>query len=446
MPYADGNSETAAPLSDEEFSARLDRLGPFERPPCLATAVSGGPDSLALALLAHAWVRRRGGTIVALTVDHGLRQESSTEAKQVGAWLAARGIAHHTLVWRGPYPASDIQAAARVARYRLLESGCAERGCLHLLTAHHREDRAETFWLRLARGSGLDGLAGISAVHELAQCRVLRPLLDVSPERLRARLRAEDQAWIEDPSNRNAAFGRVRLRQARALLAAEGLSAARLEETMRHLGRARQALEAGTAALLARAVALDPAGFAWLDVEAIERAEPELGLRALAAVLATVGGTDYPPRLERLERLYEMLLGDGLGRGRSLGRCRVTPARGRVLVCREPAAIEAPVGLVPGATLVWDRRFRIETSQACPEGVAVGALGIDRQELPPKARRQLELLPGPVRPVLPVLRDRVGLTQVPALGWARGSAHCLGLAQITFRPSRGLSPLGFTVV
>jgi len=98
MPYADGNSEAAAPLSDEEFSARLDRLGPFERAPCLAVAVSGGPDSLALALLAHAWVRRRGGAIVALTVDHGLRQDSSAEAKQVGAWLAARGITHHTLV------------------------------------------------------------------------------------------------------------------------------------------------------------------------------------------------------------------------------------------------------------------------------------------------------------------------------------------------------------
>jgi len=446
MPYADGNSEAAAPLSDEEFSARLDRLGPFERPPRLAVAVSGGADSLALALLARAWVRRRGGTIVALTVDHGLRREASAEAKQVGAWLAARGITHHTLVWQGPHPVSDIQAAARAARYRLLESGCTEHGSLHLLTAHHREDRAETFWLRLARGSGLDGLAGISAVLERAQCRLLRPLLDVPPERLRARLRAEDQAWIEDPSNRNAAFGRVRLRQARALLAAEGLGAARLEQTLRHLGRARQGLEAGTAALLARAVALDPAGFAWLELEAIERAEPEFGLRALAGVLATVGGTDYPPRLERLERLYETLVGNRLGRGRTLGRCRVTPARGRVLVCREPSAIEAPVGLAPGGTLVWDGRFRIETSPSCPEGVAVGALGIDRQELSPETRRRLELLPGPVRPVLPVLRDRAGLAEVPALGWARGSAHSLGIAQITFRPSRGLSPLGFTVV
>src|SRR5262249_58959503 len=138
----------------------------------------------------------------------------AAEARQVGAWLGARGIAHRTLVWEGPHPASDIQAAARAARYRLLEAWCAEHGYLHLLTAHHREDRAETFWLRLARGSGLDGLAGMSALTEHAQCRVLRPLIDVPPERLQERLRRAGQAWIEDPSNSNTDFARVRLRVA----------------------------------------------------------------------------------------------------------------------------------------------------------------------------------------------------------------------------------------
>ena len=193
-----------------------------------AVAVSGGADSLALTLLANAWARRRGGTVAALTVDHRLRPESAAEARRTGEWLASRGIAHQTLVWDGPHPASDIQAEARTARYRLLQACCAEQGYLHLLTAHHLEDRAETFWLRLARGSGLDGLAGISAVSERARCRVLRPLLDVPPERLRARLRREGQEWIEDPSNRNTEFGRVRVREARALIASEGLSAERL--------------------------------------------------------------------------------------------------------------------------------------------------------------------------------------------------------------------------
>src|SRR5579864_2149998 len=157
MPNADGDNQATA-LTDEELGARLDRLGPFERAPRLAVAVSGGADSLMLALLADGWARVRGGGITALTVDHGLRPESAAEARQTGEWLAARGIARQTLVWNGPHPRGDIQAAARAARYRLMEGWCAEHRCLHLLTAHHLEDRAETFWLRLARGSGLDGL------------------------------------------------------------------------------------------------------------------------------------------------------------------------------------------------------------------------------------------------------------------------------------------------
>jgi tRNA(Ile)-lysidine synthase len=445
MPNADGNNQ-ATPLSDEELTAGLDRLGPFERSPRLAVAVSGGADSMALALLADGWARRRGGAITALTVDHRLRPESAGEARQVGAWLAARGIAQETLVWDGPRPAGDIQAAARAARYRLLESWCAERGVLHLLTAHHREDRAETFWLRLARGSGLDGLAGISAVTERAHCRVLRPLLDVPPERLRARLRLEGQAWIEDPSNRNADFARVRLRESRALLASEGLSAERLEETQRHLGRARQAIEAATADLLARAVSVHPAGFAWLDAAVLGRAEPELGLRALAAVLATVGGAEYPPRLERLERLHDALRHGALGRGRTLGGCQLTPAAARVLVSREPAEVEGPLPISPGRPVIWDRRFRVEASETCPAGVTVGPLGRGRRDLSPEALRRLRTLPGAVRASLPAVWDAEGLAEVPALGWARASGRSPGLAQITFRPSRGLSPVGFTVV
>jgi tRNA(Ile)-lysidine synthase len=327
----------------------------------------------------------------------------------------------------------------------LLEGWCAERRCLHLLTAHHLEDRAETFWLRLARGSGVDGLAGISAVAERAQCRVLRPLLDVPPERLRARLRREGQAWIEDPSNRNTEFGRVRIRQARALLAAEGLSAERLAETLRHLGRARQAPRDRNLRALARR---QPAcrGLRLIEAEAIRRAEPELGLRARGRARDRRRHAVPPSRLERLERLYEALGRDELERGRTLGRCRLVPMGPRLLVCREAAAVEGPVALSAGGTCVWDGRFRIETASPCPDGMTVGALGRDGRELPPEAMGRLRTLPGPARLSLVALRDRTGLAEVPALGWSRGAAHSLGIAQITFRPSRGIAPVGFTVV
>src|SRR5579863_9177854 len=148
-------------LSDTEFAETLDRLGPFERRPLIAVAVSGGADSMALALLADAWAKARRGRAVALTVDHRLRAESTAEARQVARWLRRHGIAHEILTWTAPRPRSGVQAAARAARYALLEDWCLRAHCLHLLTAHHRRDQVETFWLRLTRGSGLDGLAAM---------------------------------------------------------------------------------------------------------------------------------------------------------------------------------------------------------------------------------------------------------------------------------------------
>jgi tRNA(Ile)-lysidine synthase len=175
---------TAEPLTHEEFARAVERLGPLEKRPHLAVAVSGGADSLSLALFAAAWARKRGGCASALTVDHGLRPEAAAEARRVGRWLRARGIEHRIIAWRGTKPAANIQAAARAARYGLLSAWCARHGVLHLLLAHHADDQAETYLMRLARGSGVDGLAAMAPVHELPSVRVLRPLLDVPRARL----------------------------------------------------------------------------------------------------------------------------------------------------------------------------------------------------------------------------------------------------------------------
>lgn len=435
-------------LSDDEFQTRLDRLGPYEARPLLAVAVSGGADSLALALLADRWARRRGGGVVALTVDHRLRPEAAGEARQVAAWLKARGIPHRTLVWDGPRPGRGVQAAARVARYGLLEGWCRKHGCLHLLTAHHQEDQAETFWLRLARGSGVDGLAAMSGETPRAGCRILRPLLGVAPVRLRAVLADAGQTWIEDPSNENTDYARVRVRGGRALLAAEGLSGERVAATIARLGRARAVLESATAQLLGRVVRLHPAGFAWVDAAALAAAPAEIGLRGLAAVVATVGGEDYPPRLSGLERLYGEIAGTGLGQGRTLGGCRVVLRRQGVLVCREAVALQAPTPAPCGAIVIWDGRFRAMLAPDAPEGLMLGALGGDGRLLPGALQARLAMLPGPVRVSLPALRHGRRLVAVPTLeppvngpGATRNA-----IIRAWFRPLRPLSPAGFTVV
>lgn len=438
----------ATPLDDVEFAAAMALVGPFEPAPALAVAVSGGADSLALTLLADRWARARGGTVLALTVDHRLRAEAAQEAAQVGRWLAQRGVPHEVLVWSGPYPLHDLQAAARRARYRLLGDACRRHGRLHLLTAHHLDDQAETLILRLGRGSGLSGLAAMAPIVEDGQHRLLRPLLGVPAARLKAMLRAVDQDWVEDPSNSNPAFARVRVRAAKNLFAEAGLTPHRLAETSRHLARARAALEQSVERVLLAGVSLHPAGFALVDPRPLAAAPLEIGLRALAAIVATVGGEEFPPRFDRLERAATALFGGGLGAGRTLGGCRILPWRGRVLVQREPAAMAPPVVPCGGArTLSWDRRFVIDLSNmANLDGFSVGGLGIGEAA---RMRGIVEApgtpyLPSSVRPTLPAFWREGTLCSVPHLGWMHAGAE-IG-AVVRFRPTRSLTGSGFTVV
>lgn len=395
-------------------------LGPFEPCPLLAVAVSGGADSLALALLAAEWARGEGGRAVALTVDHGLRPGSVAEADQVGDWLGAAGIEHHVLCWEGNKPAADIQAAARAARYHLLESWCRDHGVLHLLLGHHQDDQAETLLLRLGRGSGVDGLAAMAVIEETRSVRLLRPLLAVPSARLRATLVAAGRAWIEDPSNANPAYARVRWRRLAPQLAAEGLTPGRLAATARRLGRARAALEGQVAEAVLRHVTLDPAGFAMVAGNALAAHPEEIGLRLLARLVQAIGGGAYGPRLERLERLYGELLAGGRA-ARTLAGCRLLgQVDGTLLICREAAKVAGPLALGPGQILCWDGRFRMAVSASAPPGLRVAALGVEGwREIGRRVAGALPAIPAAVRPTLPTILDEDGVCAVPHLGYNR---------------------------
>ncbi len=322
----------ASPLQGEEFERLMAPFAPFENAPHLAVAVSGGADSMALCLLADFWARSCHGSITALTVDHGLRAASAAEGRQVAGWCRARNIAHRTLRWAGPKPATGIEAAAREARHRLLAQWSARHAVLHLLLAHHRDDQAETVAIRTDRSSGADGLAGMAAVVERAELRLLRPLLAVPPSRIRATLVVAGQGWIEDPMNRDPAFARARLRLEGRI---RGREAIRLAATARRNGIARAARDTKVAELLARSAAFEASGRIAADIAAIVRADPEIGRRALARMLLAVGGGTYSPRAARLERLYRALRDGGIVRTRTLGGCLVAVADGRLVVSRE---------------------------------------------------------------------------------------------------------------
>jgi tRNA(Ile)-lysidine synthase len=293
-----------------------------------AVAVSGGGDSVALMHLLVRWARatKRPPPRV-VTVDHGLREGSARDARKVVGWAKAAGLTSQALRWEGAKPTSDIEAAARRARYRLMGEWARANKIKALYVAHTLDDQAETFLLRLIRGSGLDGL---SAMRTLAPypipgfrgLRVVRPLLSLERAHIRSHLKVQKVDWLEDAMNKDERFARVRLRKAWPALERAGLSKLRLAAAAAHLARARDALEIVTDAVFRRAVRPSQGGV-HVDGAALVSAPREIGLRALAQLLQLVSQKPYRPRFERLERLYDGIAGAAIGGGWTLHGCRI---------------------------------------------------------------------------------------------------------------------------
>ncbi len=297
---------TESPLSASDFSALMAPFGLFERRPHLAVAVSGGRDSLALALLADDWAREREGRLLALIVDHDLRAESAEEAKATRDLLRRRDIDAEILRWSGAKPRRGIQEAARAARYDLLFAACRRRGVAHLLVAHHADDQDETIAMRARRASGPDGLAGMAALVERREARLLRPLLAVRRARLTATLQARGVPWIDDPSNVDARFERARLRRSGIAMAAPADEA----------GPSRAARERALAKAAVDALDFELPGKIAIDRAAYGRLPRDLQIGLLSRVAQALGRVDHPPRRSRLEPAAARLVGGG-DRGKS---------------------------------------------------------------------------------------------------------------------------------
>ena len=241
----------------------MERLLAGQRPERLAVAVSGGGDSLALLGLACDWASENDCRIHALTVDHGLRPEAGDEARMVAREALRMGAMHDTLHWQGWDGRGNLQAAARAARYRLLSEHCERERIGAILLGHTQDDQAETVLMRLARGSGVDGLSAMSE-GRFGKDFLLRPLLDATRDELRVWLTRQGMRWSEDPSNDDPRFDRVRARRLLKQLIPFGLDAARLSETASAMARARQALVA-RAVDVAREVVAEQSGILMFD-------------------------------------------------------------------------------------------------------------------------------------------------------------------------------------
>ena len=371
-PRSVTGDDDGSPITDAEFAAAMAALGPFEPAPRLAAGVSGGADSMALALLADAWARERGGSLLALVVDHGLRAEfgDGGAADRGAAWLHAasrRRLLTIDGLARGP----ALAERARAARFAVLDAACAAAGILHLLLGHHAGDQAETVLIRALGGSGPAGLAGMAPLVETPRLRILRPLLAMPPARLRATLAAAGVAWVEDPSNADPTALRPRLRLLRRDRDGAGAATAALVAAAAASARSAPSRTAGRRRAWRNGSSLRPEGFAVLS--------------ATAARAAGAGGAAADDRRGAVSAAHPIRR--RARRGAPAGDAGRRPAAaGGPAGCRDcwPCASLPPwrrrFRRVPGA--VWDGRFRLGARRrALPPGATLGALGDDAARL-----------------------------------------------------------------
>lgn len=294
-----------SPVSVED-AKRL--FADWKTAPALLIAVSGGPDSLALMWLLARWRRamKRGPDLVAVTVNHGLRREAAREARDVQQLAETLGLPHRTMRWTGNKPAAGVPAAAREARYQLLAKAAKASGATHILTAHTRDDQAETVLMRMARGSGLAGLAAMAREVQRNGVVLARPLLDMPKSRLVATLDKARIGFATDPTNTDPSFTRPRLRALMPALASEGFDSRNLARLATRLARANVALELmvdGAERYLGLAGEPVRGG---VDAQAFAAMSEEIRVRLLLRMIDRVGH-EGPAELGKVETLAQAL-------------------------------------------------------------------------------------------------------------------------------------------
>lgn len=377
------NAVEVTPVCAGEFAALMAPHGPF--PSLVAVGCSGGPDSLALTRLSEDWARARGGRILALIVEHGLRTHSAAEASVLAEGLAREGIAARILPL-GLLPGPRLQERARSARRRALLAACAEAGALHLLLGHHAEDQAETLAFRALRGSGARGLAGMAPLIPAAEALILRPLLALPRARLAATLWGWSIAPSHDPSNDDPRFARARLRASGEVLA--------LGRAAPGFARRRSRLAKAEAQRMSQAVRLLPEGCAAIAPELL--GQDAVARRVMAALIRAIGGGGHMPP----DASVRALLARGSG---TLGGTQWL--RGGRWLVREAAKGSWEDG-------VWDGRFRCPPP---PAGLALGAADQDSAQFRAANRH----LPAAALAALPALRhaDTGKLALIPHLSY-----------------------------
>lgn len=340
----------------------------------IAVAVSGGGDSMALLHLLIRWSARSGIPVVAATVNHGLRAGAAAEAATVAAFCERFAVPHTTLHWDGTLAHGNVQAAARAARYRVLGQWAQDSGADVVALGHTADDVAETFLMRLARKSGVDGLAAMQPRFERLGVRWVRPLWQQTRADLRAYLRQHDLDWVDDPSNDDLRQTRPQARKLLERLAPFGIDAKGLQTSAAALLSARDALKGYAAQEAGRVVRIDR-GDVLIRACACPPVHPEIERRLVRAALRFINGNTYDPRESVTHNLQAAVQVQGR---HTAGGCLICRDGEDLRFSRELNAAQGPVLWHESTeSLVWDKRWVVSTTGPCGTagGLTVRALG-----------------------------------------------------------------------
>lgn len=343
----------------EIFNDNLSRLLGSSRPSKIAVAVSGGADSMMACYMAKDFCSNYDIELYAVVVDHMLREESSIEAKDVADFLKDHDINVEILKWNGDKPSSNIQAVARNERYKIISSYCKVNEIAHLITGHHADDQAETVFMRIMRGSGVDGISGINAISKIWDINVLRPMLSIDKESIIAAIEQIEWAYVDDPSNKNEKFARVQVRNFLSEPRWRFMKS-KLLLLSKNAGRSRDYLEQQTRLFLQDFCDVCPAGTFSINLNEFQSAHEEIALRSLCRILMYVGGSGVTTRLAQLERVYNDLLLNGW-KDRTLFGCLIRVRRGNLIVMREWNDIPHLTNLIANCEVLWDGRFVVKS-------------------------------------------------------------------------------------
>lgn len=409
-------------ISNDDFAEAMEALvgkGVDIKNQTFAVGVSGGADSICLCRMMAEYARKNNCKVIALTVDHQLRPESGDEAKQVHDWLTKLDVYHETLVWKGEKPTSAIEEKARFARYDLLIKECKKKNIKYLCLAHNKNDNVETFFLRLAKSSGVDGLSGIKPKSVRSGIMILRPLLNFDREKIKATNISMNQKWIEDPSNENEIYERVKIRKAKQNLDGLGLNLAAVFGTMQKMTKISQFIQQCQEDFCQRYVLSSDFGFLKVDLAALLKQHDEIIKRVLADCIFAMRKTDaneYPVGEAKISRLVEKIKSPEcktftLGGTKLVKKNKNT----KMYIIKEERNLESDKK-VQEFVMNWDR-FTLIFDKLPSKDLYVGKLG--NVKMPAGLEGVRSLFGRDVLNTIPAIRDKDGLLQIPLLGYKR---------------------------